>query len=83
MKTLLTLLAIANMNTVDSHSTEYNTNPITYNGLVYQIEEDYSVSVQYVPTYVKDKNGQWSVVNEDLSLSKLSTEEKEILLLDN
>ena len=57
MKTLLTLLAIANMGTVDIHSIDYNPNPITYNGLVYQIEEDYSVSVQYVPTYIQDENG--------------------------
>lgn len=83
MKTILAILAIANLNTVDTHAINYTPNPITYDGLVYQIEEDYSISVQYVPTYIQDENGQWSVVNEDLSLSKLSTEEKEILGLDN
>ena len=55
MKTILAILAIANLNTVDTHSINYTPNPITYDGLVYQIEEDYSISVQYVPSYIQDE----------------------------
>lgn len=68
MKTLLLLVAAFNLNTIDTHSIEYNPNPIQYNGLTYQVEEDYSVSINYVPYHIV-KNGFKYLVNEDLSLT--------------
>lgn len=68
MKTLLVLIATLNMASVDSHTLEYNPNPIQYNGLTYQIEEDYSISMEYIPYYIKVE-GVYKKVNEDGSLS--------------
>ena len=46
MKTILTLIALVNLNTIDSHSIKYEPIVIETNTAIYQIEEDYSVSEQ-------------------------------------
>lgn len=70
MKTLLTLLAIANMNTIDTHATNYEPTQFRFDGLTYQIEEDYSVSMEYKP-YTVNQDGKEFLVNEDKSLTPL------------
>lgn len=47
MKTILTLIALVNLNTVDSHSIKYEPIIIETTTSIYQIEEDYSVSQQF------------------------------------
>lgn len=68
MKTLLLLLATLNLNTFDTHSNGYESNPIMIDGLTYRIEEDYSISVEYKPYYIIE-NGKTFLVNEDFSLT--------------
>lgn len=46
MKTILTLIALMNLNTVDTHSVRYEPFVIETNTAIYQIEEDYTVSEQ-------------------------------------
>lgn len=71
MKTLLLLLSILNLNTLDTHSNSYEPNPIMIDGLTYKIEEDYSISVEYKPYYIVE-NGKTFLVNEDLSLTLIN-----------
>lgn len=66
MKTLLTLLAIANMNTVDTHSIQYEPTPISIGGHTYTIEEDYSVSYDYQG----GKEFFGLIIEEDFSITK-------------
>lgn len=47
MKTILTLIALMNLNTVDTHSIRYEPFVIETNEARYQIEEDYTVSEQF------------------------------------
>lgn len=46
MKTILTLIALVNLNTIDSHSIKYEPIIIETTTSIYQIEEDYTVSEQ-------------------------------------
>lgn len=46
MKALLTLIALLNMNTLDTHSIRYEPLVIETSTAIYQIEEDYTVSEQ-------------------------------------
>ena len=66
MKTLLTLLAIANMTTVDTHTNNYEPATIEVGGHEYRIEEDYSVSYEF--TGRKEFFGM--VIEEDFSINK-------------
>lgn len=68
MKTLLTIIAILNLNTVDTHGVNYQPNSIQYDGLTYKIEEDYSVSINYIPHYII-KDGFSYLMEEDASLT--------------
>ena len=47
MKTILTLIALMNLNTVDTHSIRYEPFVIETSTATYQIEEDYTVSEQF------------------------------------
>ena len=47
MKTILTLIALVNLNTIDSHSIKYEPIIIETTTSIYQIEEDYTVSEQF------------------------------------
>lgn len=47
MKTLLALLAIANLSTVDTHAASYDPTTIVIGGHEYRIEEDYSLSYEF------------------------------------
>ena len=47
MKTILTLIALMNLNTVDTHSIRYEPIVIETSTATYQIEEDYTVSEQF------------------------------------
>ena len=47
MKTILTLIALMNLNTVDTHSIRYKPIVIETSTATYQIEEDYTVSEQF------------------------------------
>ena len=46
MKTILTLIALINLNTVDTHSVRYEPIIVETATSIYQIEEDYTVSEQ-------------------------------------
>ena len=47
MKTILTLIALMNLNTVDTHSIRYEPIIVETGTSTYQIEEDYTVSEQF------------------------------------
>ena len=47
MKTILTLIALMNLNTVDTHSIRYEPIIVETSIATYQIEEDYTVSEQF------------------------------------
>ena len=47
MKTILTLIALVNLNTIDTHSIKYEPIIIETTTSIYQIEEDYTVSEQF------------------------------------
>ena len=47
MKTILTLIALMNLNTVDTHSIRYEPIIVETTTSIYQIEEDYTVSEQF------------------------------------
>lgn len=47
MKTILTIMAIINLNTVDTHSVKYEPIIIETSTVTYRIEEDYSVTEQF------------------------------------
>ena len=47
MKTILTLIALMNLSTVDTHSIRYEPIVIETSTAIYQIEEDYTVSEQF------------------------------------
>lgn len=47
MKTILTLIALINLNTVDTHSIRYEPIIVETSTAIYQIEEDYTVSEQF------------------------------------
>lgn len=65
MKTLLTLLAIANLSTVDTHANSYEPTTITIGGHEYKIEEDYSLSYEF-----KGRKEFFGVtIEEDFSIS--------------
>lgn len=65
MKTLLTLLVIANVSTVDTHANNYEQTTIAIGGHEYRIEEDYSVSYEF-----KGKKEFFGmVIEEDFSIS--------------
>ena len=46
MKTILTLIALVNLNTMDTHSVRYEPFIVETTTAIYQIEEDYTVSEQ-------------------------------------
>lgn len=47
MKTLLAILAIVNVSTVDTHANNYEHTVIEVGGHHYRIEEDYSISYEF------------------------------------
>ena len=47
MKTILTLIALMNLNTVDTHSIRYEPFVIETDTVTYKIEEDYTVTEQF------------------------------------
>lgn len=55
MKTILTLIALMNLNTVDTHSIKYEPYVIETKTATYKIEEDYSVSEQFKTIDLTDK----------------------------
>lgn len=44
VKLILTIIATINLNTIDTHSIKYEPFVIETNNMIYQIEEDYSIS---------------------------------------
>lgn len=46
MKTILIIIAMVNLNTVDTHSIRYEPFIVETSEAIYQIEEDYTVSEQ-------------------------------------
>lgn len=65
MKTLLTLLLLSNLSTVDTHANNYEQTTIAIGGHQYRIEEDYSVSYEF--TGSKEFFGV--TIEEDFSIS--------------
>lgn len=66
MKTLLSLLVLTNLSTVDTHAASYDPTTIAIGGHEYKIEEDYSVSYEF--TGSKEFFG--IVIEEDFSIRK-------------
>lgn len=72
MKAILTILALLNLNTLDTHSASYEPLTIDLYGHNYKIEEDYSVSYDFSKSDQKLKIGEnFYIVEEDFSLSKV------------
>ena len=66
MKTLLTLIAVLNLSTADTHSINYEPKTIAFGGHEYILEEDYSVSYEF--TGRKEFLGM--NIEEDFSFNK-------------
>lgn len=65
MKTLLTLILLSNLSTVDTHANNYEPTTITIGGHEYKIEEDYSLSYEF-----KGRKEFFGVtIEEDFSIS--------------
>lgn len=48
VKIILTIMAMVNLNTIDSHSINYEPFVIETSDTIYRIEEDYSVSQTFL-----------------------------------
>lgn len=65
MKTLLSLLVLTNLSTVDTHATIYEPITIAIGGHEYKIEEDYSLSYEFKGA----KEFLGVIIEEDYSIS--------------